>query len=110
MFPLPQHQYIVQQYNTGIKVQDFFLIEPPQYRDLARISELSVLKHTFGGEMGVQFFFIPLHYAQKISMDIRVRYPKSAIGCLDCRTPLWLMACHDIKQYLYCPFSIAYVM
>ena len=40
------------------------------------------------GELGVQFFFIPLHYTQKIWI---LGCPKSAIGCQkDTRAPLWL--------------------
>ena len=42
------------------------------------------------GELGVQFFFIPLHYTQKIWI---LGCPKSAIGCpKDTQTPLWLKA------------------
>ena len=33
-------------------------------RALARISELGVQKYTFGGELGIQFLFIPLHYTK----------------------------------------------
>ena len=37
---------------------------------LARISDLGVQKIHIWGELGVQFFFIPLHYNKK--KDIRV--------------------------------------
>ena len=83
---------------TNFNLQNAFKSGKWSSRALARISELGVQKYTFGGELGVQFLFIPLHYTQKIWI---LGCPKSVIGCPnDIRTPLWLKAWGQVTDHL----------